>query len=117
VNRNCSQCVDNEINLASACCAREDAARARGEDYECACPPMPPCAHNQPEDEDWEYGAAERQDYFYDPIARAAEKQASRDADAAALASGEKTVEQLRKENGAFAFPNTKIGQPKRYWR
>jgi hypothetical protein len=37
--------------------------------------------------------------------ARAAEKQASRDQDAADIASGRKTVEQLRVENGAFSFP------------
>jgi len=35
---------------------------------------------------------------------RAREKQASRDADAHSLASGEKTVEQLRREN-SFALP------------
>ena len=35
---------------------------------------------------------------------RAAEKQASREADARALASGEKTPEELRKENGVFGF-------------
>jgi hypothetical protein len=33
-------------------------------------------------------------------VERAREKQASRDADALALASGKKTVEQLRRENG-----------------
>jgi hypothetical protein len=46
---------------------------------------------------------------FFSPSARAAEKQASRDADAAALASGEKNVEQLRAENSAFAFPRDRI--------
>jgi len=35
----------------------------------------------------------------FDPAHRAAEKQASRDADARAIALGEKTVEQLREEN------------------
>ncbi len=40
----------------------------------------------------------------FDPAARAAEKQASRDADAAALRAGAKTVEQLRSEN-SFALP------------
>lgn len=40
---------------------------------------------------------------------RAREKQASRDADEQALASGEKTREQLRIENGAFAFPRERI--------
>lgn len=37
---------------------------------------------------------------------RAAEKQASRDRDAADLASGRKSREQLRKERSAFAFPS-----------
>lgn len=40
----------------------------------------------------------------FDPAARAAEKKASRDADARALVSGAKTLEQLRHEN-AFALP------------
>ena len=38
-----------------------------------------------------------------DRKARAAEKQASRDEDAAALASGAKSRDDLRRENGAFA--------------
>jgi hypothetical protein len=46
---------------------------------------------------------------------RAAEKQASRDQDAADLASGRKTREQLTRENGAFAFPpgSVRITYPK----
>lgn len=40
---------------------------------------------------------------------RASEKASERDADARALASGEKSVEQLRGENGAFAFPRRLI--------
>ncbi len=40
---------------------------------------------------------------------RAAEKQVSRDADAQALASGEKSRAQLKAENGAFAFPRNRI--------
>ena len=40
---------------------------------------------------------------------RAAAKQESRDDDARALASGEKSLDQLRAENGLFAFPNAKI--------
>jgi len=40
---------------------------------------------------------------------RAKEKQASRDEDARALASGEKTREQLNRENGAFCFPRERI--------
>jgi hypothetical protein len=39
---------------------------------------------------------------YYDPAERAREKQASRDADARALASGEKSREQLTRENGLF---------------
>ncbi|MDB4930969.1 MAG: hypothetical protein JWM10_3453 [Myxococcaceae bacterium] len=42
-------------------------------------------------------------DDHFDPKARAAEKQASRDADDAALASGAKSPDELRRENGAFA--------------
>lgn len=47
--------------------------------------------------------------------ARAAEKQASRDADARALETGEKTREQLRQENNMFAGAvSIKLGKPKR---
>lgn len=45
----------------------------------------------------------------FDPKQRAAEKQASRDEDARALASGEKTVADLRRENSAFAFPRDRV--------
>ncbi len=48
-------------------------------------------------------------DKYYDPAERAREKAASREADERALASGEKTREQLRKENGSFAFPRAII--------
>jgi len=44
-----------------------------------------------------------------DPQERALEKQRSRDEDARALASGEKTREQLRRENGIFAFPRVRV--------
>jgi hypothetical protein len=44
-----------------------------------------------------------------DPRQRAAEKAASREEDARALASGEKTREQLSAENGAFAFPPERV--------
>jgi hypothetical protein len=44
-----------------------------------------------------------------DPHERAREKQASRDADAYALRSGEKSREQLKHENGAFAFPRERL--------
>jgi hypothetical protein len=40
---------------------------------------------------------------------RAREKQASRDADAHALVSGEKSREQLKQENSAFAFPKDRL--------
>lgn len=44
-----------------------------------------------------------RDEQTYEPVERAREKQASRDADANALASGEKSVEELRFENEALA--------------
>lgn len=44
-----------------------------------------------------------------DPKKRAREKQRSREEDLRALASGEKSREQLRRENGIFAFPNVRI--------
>ncbi len=40
---------------------------------------------------------------------RRQEKQASRDQDQADLESGAKTPEQLRRENGKFAFKNVRI--------
>ena len=43
-------------------------------------------------------------DDHFDPRARAAEKQASRDADEAALASGAKSPDGLRRENGPIAL-------------
>lgn len=46
--------------------------------------------------------AARRDESGYSADVRAAEKQTSRDEDERALASGEKTQEQLRRENGAF---------------
>ncbi|TMQ03166.1 MAG: hypothetical protein E6J90_45460 [Deltaproteobacteria bacterium] len=45
----------------------------------------------------------------YNAQQRALEKQQSREADARALASGEKTPAQLCEENGAFAFPRELI--------
>jgi hypothetical protein len=44
-----------------------------------------------------------------DPQERAREKQRSREADARALASGEKSREQLQRENGHFSFPNARV--------
>lgn len=46
---------------------------------------------------------ARQEELPLDPIARAAEKQRSRDEDARALASGEKSLEELSHENGAIA--------------
>jgi hypothetical protein len=40
---------------------------------------------------------------------RAREKQRSREDDARALASGEKSREQLRRENGHFAFSKVRV--------
>jgi hypothetical protein len=45
----------------------------------------------------------------FDPLERAREKQASREEDARALAAGEKTREQLKRENGHFVFPRVEI--------
>jgi hypothetical protein len=44
-----------------------------------------------------------------DPEERAREKQRSREEDARALASGNKSREELRRENGHFAFPNVRV--------
>jgi len=44
-----------------------------------------------------------------DPQDRAREKQQSREDDARALASGEKSAAQLRRENGHFAFPKVRV--------
>jgi hypothetical protein len=51
----------------------------------------------------------------FDPAQRAAEKQASRDADARALAEGRVTEEQLRRENSMFSGAvRIVLGKPKR---
>lgn len=47
--------------------------------------------------------------FFYSPSDISAEKARSRAEDEYALTSGQKTREQLRKENGRFAFPNAKM--------
>jgi hypothetical protein len=44
-----------------------------------------------------------------DPQERAREKQRSRDEDARALSSGAKSKEQLRRENGHFAFNKARV--------
>jgi len=44
-----------------------------------------------------------------DVAERACEKAASREMDARALASGQKSREQLRVENGAFGFPRERV--------
>lgn len=45
----------------------------------------------------------------FDPKERTREKQRSREEDARALASGEKSPEELHRENGHFSFPNARI--------
>ena len=45
----------------------------------------------------------------FDPKERAREKQRSRDEDARALASGEKSREELQRENGHFTIPNVRV--------
>ncbi len=45
----------------------------------------------------------------FDPKERAREKQRSREEDARALASGEKSPEELQRENGHFSFPNARV--------
>jgi hypothetical protein len=45
----------------------------------------------------------------FNPKERAREKQRSREEDARALASGEKSPEDLQRENGHFSFPNARI--------
>jgi len=46
---------------------------------------------------------------LYSPAERAREKAESRAEDARALAAGEKSPEQLRRENASFAFAGAKI--------
>jgi hypothetical protein len=48
----------------------------------------------------------------YDPAQRAREKAASRAADDRALASGEKSAEQLRRESLAFSFGHVLLEVP-----
>jgi hypothetical protein len=45
----------------------------------------------------------------FDPQERAREKQRSREADERSLASGEKSRDELRRENGHFAFRNVRV--------
>ncbi len=51
---------------------------------------------------------------FLDPEERAREKAASRQEDARAIAAGEKSVEQVRRENASFAFKNVRLRFPAR---
>jgi len=46
---------------------------------------------------------------LFDPQARAEEKQRSREEDRVALERGDKTLDELRRENGVFAFPHVRI--------
>jgi hypothetical protein len=48
-------------------------------------------------------------DNLFDPHAGAEEKQRSREEDRLALERGDKTVDELRRENGVFAFPHVRI--------
>jgi hypothetical protein len=48
----------------------------------------------------------------YDPDERAREKAASREADDRALASGEKSAEQIRRESLAFSFDRVILEVP-----
>jgi hypothetical protein len=50
-----------------------------------------------------------RESERFDPVARAREKQASREEDARALESGAKSRDQLRHENGVFAFRAVRV--------
>jgi hypothetical protein len=51
----------------------------------------------------------------FDPAQRAAEKQASRDADARAIAEGRVTEQQLRRDNSMFSGAvRIVLGKPKR---
>jgi hypothetical protein len=45
----------------------------------------------------------------HDPQERAREKQRSREDDASALASGEKSRDELRRENGHFVFARVRV--------
>ncbi len=45
----------------------------------------------------------------FDPKERAREKQRSRDEDDRSLARGEKSLEQLKRECGYFAFPRVRM--------
>ncbi len=48
----------------------------------------------------------------FDPAERAREKAASRAEDARAIAAGEKSPEQVRRENASFAFSNVRLRFP-----
>lgn len=49
---------------------------------------------------------------LYDVAERAREKVSSRAEDERAMSSGEKSAEQLRRENASFAFPDARIRFP-----
>ncbi len=53
-------------------------------------------------------------DLFYDPAARAREKQVARELDEQQIASGEPSAEQVQQQNAAFAFPNARVKFRKR---
>jgi hypothetical protein len=51
---------------------------------------------------------------LFDPAERAREKAASRAENARAIAAGEKSPEQVRRENASFAFSNVRLRFPVR---
>ncbi len=53
---------------------------------------------------------------FYNPADRAREKQAARDLDEQQIASGEKTPEQVHRENAVFAFLPLSVRFPNEEW-
>lgn len=57
-------------------------------------------------------GALEISVVAFDPDQRAREKASSRHEDARAIAAGEKSAEQVRRENASFAFKNVRLRFP-----
>lgn len=53
---------------------------------------------------------------FYNPTDRAREKQTARELDERQIASGEKTAEQVHRENAVFAFLPLSVRFPNEEW-
>ena len=53
---------------------------------------------------------------FYNPADRAREKQAARERDEEAMASGQKSSEQVHRENAVFAFLPLSVQFPNEEW-